>query len=256
MSVYCFDFDGVICDSARELAYSAWLAAADMWPNLCTGEATEGFIEKFCRYRPVIEVGYQSILLTRMIHEAMPEAQILGNFEAMAKMLMEVLDIKQEALIETFAATRDRQLQENSRAWLGLHRFYDGMPATINDLIARKQTVCIITTKQQRYARALATMAGLNVPPKLVFGLEAGKKLLILKKLVKHPQLHTQNFYFFEDRLPTLQATADDAALNNVQLLYCTWGYTTEAERADAEGCNRITPLTLAECRQQFGSSE
>ena len=32
--LWAFDFDGVVCHSARELCVSAWLAGRRLWPDL------------------------------------------------------------------------------------------------------------------------------------------------------------------------------------------------------------------------------
>lgn len=250
MHVFCFDFDGVICDSADETAVTGWRGLRELWPHLTGDEPSDRFMMRFRKLRPVIETGYESILLARMITEQMPEDQILQQFPASCRMLMQVLNIEQETLIELFANLRDKQIADDLQGWIKLHRFYPGVADNINRLIAAQQPVFILTTKQQKYAKVLAKVAGLQVPPKQIFGLEAGPKLKILDKVLRSPKFKGATVHFFEDRLPTLEKAADDEKLNAVQLYLANWGYVTDEEHQRAGSLERLHVLTPDDFQQ------
>ena len=65
--IVALDFDGVLCDSARETALSAWRAGAVYWPEWDRAAASESQIGRFIQLRPHLETGYQSVLIMRMI---------------------------------------------------------------------------------------------------------------------------------------------------------------------------------------------
>ena len=62
MAILALDFDGVLCDSARETAVSAWRAGSGLWPEDMHGaEPPENMIRQFTAVRPYLETGYQAI---------------------------------------------------------------------------------------------------------------------------------------------------------------------------------------------------
>lgn len=98
-NVLALDFDGVVCASSVESSFSSIIAAEKFWPGICeittvvnTGEvddidssstissysslSTEGKNSLFCRVRaavnelrPVVETGFENMLLVRTILE-------------------------------------------------------------------------------------------------------------------------------------------------------------------------------------------
>ena len=70
---YALDFDGVICDSEPETSASAWMACAKFWPDVFDSDAArerkEELMIKMARVRPVVETGYENMLLLRLLLE-------------------------------------------------------------------------------------------------------------------------------------------------------------------------------------------
>ncbi|CAI5955751.1 unnamed protein product [Closterium sp. NIES-64] len=86
--VYALDFDGVLCDSCGESSLSAVKAAKLRWPSLFADVSAdvEGTILKQMReVRPVVETGYENILLVRLLLEMACEdkrqSQVKGTEE-------------------------------------------------------------------------------------------------------------------------------------------------------------------------------
>lgn len=82
-NILALDFDGVVCASAEESSSTAVLTAKEIWKynysNMPTDSQTTDtkVIEILKALRPIIETGYESVLLARRIHEILAEKQ--GN---------------------------------------------------------------------------------------------------------------------------------------------------------------------------------
>lgn len=72
LDILCLDFDGVLCASSEESSYSAIVGAMQFWPSLFQRIEGENFaeIQKSIQYlRPVIETGYENMLMARFLYE-------------------------------------------------------------------------------------------------------------------------------------------------------------------------------------------
>ena len=245
MSVVCLDFDGVICDSAGETGATGWRAAAQLWPDI-EGDAPTAILEGFARIRPVLQTGFESILMVRLLFEGVGEDEILADFARLGPELMARHDLERAPLVTLFGETRDRWLRADLDSWLALHRFYPGAGETAARMAAAGTDVFIITTKQTRFAVALLEAAGVSLPADRVFGLEAGKKTEVIRALGQRQELAGNRFVFVEDRLETLLKVGQAEGLPELDLYLADWGYCTEAEIATARRDGRLTVLSLA----------
>ena len=240
MNVFCFDFDGVICDSAPETGLSAWKACAKLWPGRA-GEWSDALQERFCRLRPVMHTGFEAIPLMRLILDGQAgDEQVLTQFEALRDDLIQREGIATERLLVEFAAARDEMIARDEAEWLRWNRFYPGVQELLAETLARGP-LFIITTKQERFATLLLRHNGLDIAAERIFGLE--KKLTkpqVLKLLMGRPELRGAAFHFIEDRLETLQDVIALPALNAVRLYLVDWGYNTPAQREEAGREGRI----------------
>ena len=104
----------------------------------------------------------------------------------------------------------------------------------------------IITTKEKRFALALAGQAGLQLEADQIYGLESGRKKAVLEELAaKFPKAH---IHFIEDRLKTLEDL--EPLPGWLSAYFARWGYNTDAQRAEAEAnpvisCINLTQLAL-----------
>jgi phosphoglycolate phosphatase-like HAD superfamily hydrolase len=252
MAVYCFDFDGVICDSAPETGLSAWTACAALWPGRA-GAWTDALQERFCRLRPVMHTGYEAIPLMRlMLDGRVSDEAILSDFEGLRDALMRDESLGKDRLLQAFADARDGMIAKDESEWLRWNRFYPGL----RDLLAQalgRGPLFIITTKQERFASLLLRHEGLEFPLERLFGLEKNlTKPQVLERLLKRPDLAAGRFHFIEDRLETLQDVIAEPGLDTVRLYLADWGYNTPAQRAEARGIPRIRVLSREALRQMI----
>jgi hypothetical protein len=239
MDILALDFDGVICRSAGEACVSGWRTAGRLWPGRFRGPVPAAVLGGFERVRPVMEVGFQAVLLVRLLHDGCPVEEILDHAPSLMADLMRIEGLSRDRLVRLFGATRDRWMAENLPEWIGCHEFYDGTVDAVNqsDLPAY-----IITTKEKRFAVALCAAAGLRLAEDHVFGLESGSKSLVLKQLARrHPNAR---IHFLEDRLGAL-LQADAGVGVDLRLYWAAWGYHTRAESIRAAALADITVLSL-----------
>lgn len=227
-----FDFDGVICDGQAEYFHSAALGYRELWqPNELTN--LETIRPKFYALRPVIETGWEMIVLIEALLSGTPETDIWQDWRGVISRILAASGITQQQLAVTLDQVRDRQISEQLDQWLALHHFYDGILDCLQKLVADAETdVYIITTKEARFTHQILIQQGIDFPRENIFGKETKQpKTATLKQLIS-PEL--ENIWFIEDRLKTLEKFQQDTALNNVKLFLADWGYNTESERIAA----------------------
>jgi hypothetical protein len=108
----------------------------------------------------------------------------------------------------------------------------------------------IVTTKTERFARALLVSADSRLSAMSVIGREPGQpvpKPAILRRLADTHRLGADatGIWFVEDMLETLETTAKRADVSGVRLFLADWGYNTPADRAHVAAGGRITLLSL-----------
>ncbi len=239
--ILALDFDGVICDSAGEMAQSSWRAARKLWPERYAAPVSQAHIAAFREARPVIKTGFESILLTEMLVRGEPKEEILRGFQGKCRDLMQELDLELDPLIACFGAARDEWIAVDLVGWIAAHDYYPGVVEALNASLCTK---VIITTKQRRFAAALVKAANLDLPETLIFGLEDGRKGDVLCSLAG--RYDPCRLHFVEDRLRTLQQVQGLKAELNLRLYFAAWGFTTAAERRAAGELRRICRLELS----------
>lgn len=243
MNIYCFDFDGVVCDSAPETAVSAWQGCRELWPvsGDPPAEPPAVLLERFRRLRPVLHTGFEAIPLMRLIEqgEAGDDA-FYTDFPALRDALIAGEGLDTHDLQQRFGAIRDRLIAADPTAWLGWNRFYPGMSQVLKGAVDAGPTF-VITTKQERFAALLLREHGVALPAGHLFGLETRRsKPEVLGELLARPAHQGATCHFIEDRLETLQAVIATPALEAVQLYLADWGYNTPAQREQAAAEPRV----------------
>ncbi|XP_026663639.2 uncharacterized protein LOC103715476 isoform X2 [Phoenix dactylifera] len=200
--LYALDFDGVLCDSCGESSLSAVKAAKIRWPSLFDGvdsSLEEWIVDQMHILRPVVETGYENLLLVRLLLELqMPSIRkssvadgltieaILNNWSQLKPIIMKEWNEDRDALIDLFGRVRDNWMQTDLSGWIGANRFY---PGTGDALRFASSQVYIVTTKQSRFADALLReLAGVTIPSEKIYGLGTGPKVEVLKKLQAMPE--------------------------------------------------------------------
>jgi hypothetical protein len=142
--LYALDFDGVLCDSCGESSVSALKAAKIRWPQIfrSVDAATETWIlEEMRTVRPVVETGYENLLLVRLLLEIkIPSLRqssvaekltvdgILENWEHGIKpvVMEEWGEHNKDELVELFGQVRDEWISSDIHGWIAANR-YEGM---------------------------------------------------------------------------------------------------------------------------------
>ncbi|KAL3702318.1 hypothetical protein R1sor_020340 [Riccia sorocarpa] len=258
--LYALDFDGVLCDSCGESSKSAIKAAKQRWPDLFVGvdaESEAWILESMYTVRPVVETGYENLLLVRLLLEIRrPQEQnspvskgltVEGILEGWPTIKPQIQkhwnETNREELVELFGRVRDDWIEHNVVEWIKANRFY---PGTADSLKFATSTLYIVTTKQARFAQLLLKeLAGVEIPSDRIYGLGSGPKTEVLKKLQDLAEHQDLTLHFVEDRLATLRNVIKEPELEKWNLYFATWGYNTESERLSAAAVPRIHVLDL-----------
>jgi len=249
-TVLALDFDGVICDGRPEYFESAWRAYTATWPVPLTSGRPDSVADRFSALRPLIESGWEMPLLVHALLAGV-EPRVLqdrhGWLQA-APGLMQAGGVTAETLGRALNRVRDDWFARDAAGWLALHHFYPGVAPRLVALLDGPTHVVIVTTKTERFARALLDGADPRLSAISVIGREPGQpvpKPAILKRLADSHALGADaaGVWFVEDMLETLEATAARADVAGVRLFLADWGYNTPADRARVGG--RIALLSL-----------
>jgi len=246
MSVFALDFDGVLCDSARETGITGWKAATTLWEDIVGALPPRPLLERYCRARPVIETGYQAILMMRLLKDGEDPEKLLETFPHRIHEVVEKSGTDPAGLKRLYAAVRDRWLQTDPQEWLSLSPLYPGTRQVLNAL--PPGTDCyIVTTKQERFVVRLLAHNGVRFDAGHIFGLDRGmSKEAVVHRLVAHHPGHS--IHLVEDRLATLKRFLARPDLAAVRLHLACWGHNTEAERREAMGLKIHLLTALRAC--------
>lgn len=251
--VFAFDFDGVICASAKESSHTAILTAKNIWPQLLLDSKESYIISALQQLRPVIETGYETVLLTRKIYidsvnfnQVMSENKVntyLQNLidiwspEFRDKLLVD-FGISKEQLILEFSKTRDRQISSDIKLWASRNSIY---PSMLDIFPLKNKKNIIITTKQKRYVQAILNHYHIECPHEDdIFDLDnpyGSKSKVLLEVCKRFPE---SKIHFIEDRYETLLQIDACKGLENVSLYLADWGYNTEKQKVEAAAHDRI----------------
>ncbi|ONK72359.1 uncharacterized protein A4U43_C04F18600 [Asparagus officinalis] len=234
--LYALDFDGVICDSCGESSLSALKAAKIRWPQLfeqVDPRMEDWIIGQMHTLRPVVETGYENLLLIRLLVELqIPSTRksmvsvgltvdaILENWSELKPIIMKEWGEHRDSLVDLFGRVRDEWIDKDFAGWIGANRFADAL---------------------------LRELAGVIIPPERIYGLGTGPKVEVLKKIQLMPEHEGLMLHFVEDRLATLKNVIKEPALDGWNLYLGRWGYNTEKERNEAESIARIQLLDLSD---------
>jgi phosphoglycolate phosphatase-like HAD superfamily hydrolase len=245
MDVFALDFDGVLCDSAGECAVTAWRAGRRIWPEWRGPEPPEDCKIRFVLLRPVVETGYQTTLLMKLVCDNVSDTKILTEFVSLCDELISTHGLTRRQLADLFGQTRDEWIAQDNADWLGRHRFYPGVFERFCDALG-SHPVYILTTKQERFAWQLLNAGGAMMPRERILGFERNlSKEKMLELVMAEPSLRGARIHFVEDRVETLFEIAKRPLLDGVSLYLADWGYNTAAQREQARLHPRVAVWTI-----------
>jgi len=246
------DFDGVLCDSVGESSETGWKCALSLWPDIFgpAESERERVIEEMRLVRPVVETGYENLLLVRVLLERSHTVEeLLADWPGILPQCMEKWGLERAPMVEFFGRVRDEWIESDLQGWLAPNRFYDGIPSALNTALDSPSTdVQIVTTKQARFTyQLLSDMAGVPVPMERIFSttVSGEPKTVVLRQLLAAAPDEGVRRVFVEDKISTLEKVCGEPDLADWELLLVDWGYNTPAERARAEANPRISVVSL-----------
>lgn len=220
-----FDFDGVLVDGMPEYWWSARRSALRLDSALSLPEEVP---PAFRRLRPLIHKGWEMVLMAAEL--ARPDFVVeaaLGSYDAVLRAAL-VRSARSPQQIQALLEDCRRQaIADDAAAWLGLHRFYPGVPERLRRLADEGCEWAVLTTKGRDFARRILAAAGLR--PAAVHGHEQGSKPEVLLRLLGRQPLRP--LWFLEDRRPTLELVRDTAGLEPVRCYLVAWGYLAPGDR-------------------------
>ena len=241
--LYALDFDGVICDSAIETGVTGWKVARQIWQDMPEQTPTD-MIDLFRQVRPVMETGYEAILIMRLLFEGIPAKTLLNDFSASIKTIISQDKLSTDELKHKFGETRDRWIENNIDEWVEMNPLFDGIADKLKSI--EMQQCTIITTKQERFVSQIFAANDISFPAERIFGLDRqlSKQQVLSDLSEQHPN---DVILFVEDRLPTLHNVINDDRLSHIKCLFADWGYNTDQDKADAKQKVEITTINLSE---------
>jgi phosphoglycolate phosphatase-like HAD superfamily hydrolase len=251
-AILALDFDGVVCDGRPEYFETAWQAYVAAWPRPLTTARPAALAERFSALRPLIESGWEMPLMVHALLAgvAAPALESRPGWLEAAPALMKTAGVSAETLGRALNRVRDEWFARDPADWLAHHRFYPGVAAALVAWLPGPTRVVIVTTKTERFARALLVGADARLSAVSVIGREPGQpvpKPVILRRLADGQGLggEAAGLWFVEDMLETLEATAKRPDLTGARLFLADWGYNTPADRAHVAAGGRIALLSL-----------
>jgi len=241
--LYALDFDGVICDSAIETGITGWKVACQLWPDMPT-DTPPDMLEKFRQVRPVMETGYEAILIMRKLFEGIAPRLLLDQFKIQLKTIIKRDELSIAGLKRRFGEQRDIWVHDHLDEWIMMNPLFEGITEKLRQI--DNQLTYIITTKQERFVSQILKANNIIFPAEHIYGLDRdlSKQQILADISASHLEHH---IVFVEDRLPTLIDVIADTRLAKVQLYFADWGYNTEQDKLAAKEQTAIKTINLAE---------
>lgn len=241
--IYALDFDGVICDSAVETAITGWKAGSTLWGDMETPLPPQTLIEQFRLVRPLLETGYESILIMRLLHNGETVEALLSDYAEKIQQTLSHLNKDVAFLKKLFGETRDNWINQDLTEWVTMNPLFPHVAEKLQKL-NQNALWYIITTKLERFVSQILNACKIELAREKIFGLDRNmsKETVLTELLAKHPQ---QEFYFVEDRLPTLFNVLSNDRLDSIKLFFAGWGYNTEHDKLRASKQPRIELIDI-----------
>ena len=221
-----FDFDGVLCDSARETGRSAWFAGSMIWKEWQGTDIPKTYFEKFIKLRPIIETGYQAIALMKLISENYSESFLKQEFHFMMEQVFTSVSLNRKMLINLFDRIRSDLVKFKLKTWLSWHKLYPWSKDIIGYGKSNFQEVYIVSTKHKKYIEILLNNFGIRFNSKNIFGLETFEnKSTIIENILKEKKVSPKNSVLIDDNCDTLRLIAANNFLKEMHLYLASWGY-------------------------------
>lgn len=246
--VLALDFDGVVCDGRAEYFEAARRACALTWPDVTLPPHAAA---RFAVLRPLIEGGWEMPLLLHALSVGIADAAVADRASWMrtATTMLAETGSTPETLGRTLNDVRDEWFARNPADWVAHHVMYAGVPERIEAALDDGVRVVIVTTKAERFARALLVARGARMGSLTVVGREPSRAVPKVETLARLAGAHGlrdgAGLWFVEDLLETLESVRRATGLATVRRFLADWGYNTVEDRARVERAPDIALLSL-----------
>lgn len=257
--IFVLDFDGVLCDSQKEVSTAGLETAIERWPDVFGGidaAGRENVLLLLEQARPRLVRGYETMVMSRMLWENEENvSKILdGDWDSESGLLHQTLKSWGESevkLNEEFEMYRGKRMQRLKDDWFGLNPLYPGVLDAINDC---REPFYICSSKGgDRLCPLLNQLLNLNVSeesPQIFSGLipPTERKIEVLKHILNRPLASNPSttLHFIDDRFETILAVSQEPELSERYRLYLAdWGYNTATEREMAQNVKGIQVVDL-----------
>jgi phosphoglycolate phosphatase-like HAD superfamily hydrolase len=258
--VLALDFDGVLCDGRAEYYETARRAYAAVWPGARV-ERTAAVAARFAAARPLVESGWEMPALLHALASDLPEAHLVDRraWLPAARRLLADAGLDAEALARALNEARDAWFTRDPAGWRRHHAFYPGVCARVVQALEAGVHVAVVTTKAERFARALLSAEDPRLAAVPIVGREPARPVPKPETLARLAAAHGMSeeaagLWFVEDLLETLEAVHATPGLGATRLFLAAWGYNTLEHRAAAAAGGRIALLSLVAFRAPFAT--
>jgi phosphoglycolate phosphatase-like HAD superfamily hydrolase len=253
--ILSLDFDGVLCDGRPEYFETARRAYATVWPGADL-ERAGALAAPFAAARPLVESGWEMPLLLHALVSGVPDADLVDReaWRVTARRLLDGAPVDARSLGRALNAARDAWFAADPKDWLGHHAFYPGVCARVVQALDAGVHVAIVTTKAERFARALLASQHPRLAAVPIIGREPDRTVpkpeTLLRLGREHAAADGAGLWFVEDMLETLDLVRATAGLTGTRLFLAGWGYNTLEQRAIVGSGGHVGLLSL----QDFGA--
>jgi phosphoglycolate phosphatase-like HAD superfamily hydrolase len=248
--VLALDFDGVLCDGRAEYFEAARRAYRATWP--AARDVPDAVAAAFAAHRPLVESGWEMPVLLHAIVAGEPERALIDRTAWLptARRLLEGARLAPETLGHALNRVRDEWFARQPDDWARHNTFYPGIVARLVEILAEATPIAIVTTKAERFARALLAAQDPRLAALPIVGREPGRTIPKAESLTRlaaahHLQLGAQGLWFVEDLLETLDVVRAVPALGAARLFLADWGYNTLEQRASVGWRPHVRLLAL-----------
>ena len=256
--VLALDFDGVVCDGRPEYFETARRAYAAAWPGADVARAP-AVAGRFAAARPLVESGWEMPVLLHALVRGVPESELVDReaWRPASRRLLAEAGVDPERLARALNAARDAWFRHDPDDWLRHHAFYPGICARLVQALDGGVGVAVVTTKAERFARALLAAQHPRLAGVPVIGREPERTIPKPESLLRLTAEHglpagADGLWFVEDLLETLESVRAAPGLHAARLFLADWGYNTLEQRASVGTRAHIALLSLAELAGPF----
>jgi phosphoglycolate phosphatase-like HAD superfamily hydrolase len=258
-AVLALDFDGVLCDGRPEYFEAARRAYGETWPG--ARDVPAAAAAAFAAHRPLVESGWEMPVLLRAVVAGEPAEGLVDRaaWLATARRLLAQARLEPETVGRALNRVRDEWFARDPDDWVRHNVFYPGVVARLVQSVSAGTAVAVVTTKAERFARALLAAQDRRLAELPVVGREPGRTVPKPETLIRLAAAHrlqpgAQGLWFVEDLLETLETVHATPALAAARLFLAGWGYNTLEQRASVGWSDHVQLVSLAAWEMPFSA--